>query len=314
MPVVGAPRAGLGGRIRRRRERREPRPALVHVARRRAHGGRARARHLADRGHRPRRPRDQEGRRGAPRRRRSPPRPRPPRPPLPLRPPRRRPPRQRAVQAPTGATPAAPRAPARRRRGTEPMSTIRKVIARNLRASIDNAVHVSTFFEVDMTRCWAVRAAVNKDLTKTYGVKASFLPFIMRADGRGDPALAVGQRRAARRQDHRQAPRQPRRRRLGQRRQGPRRAGHPQRRGAQPARPHARADRPRRARPHEAADGRRDGGRHVHAHEPRRLRHAARHADHPAAAGRDPRRRTRSSSGPWSSPTSSAATRSRSGR
>ena len=64
-------RPGLRGRIRRRRERREPRPALVHVARRRAHGGRARARHLADRGHRPRRPRDQEGRRGAPRRRRS---------------------------------------------------------------------------------------------------------------------------------------------------------------------------------------------------------------------------------------------------
>src|SRR3954452_5466976 len=32
-----------------------------------------------------------------------------------------------------------------------------------------------------MPRCWAVRSAVNTDLTKTYGVKASFLPFIMRA-------------------------------------------------------------------------------------------------------------------------------------
>ena len=61
------------------------------------------------------------------------------------------------------------------------MSTIRKVIARNLRQSVDTAVHVSTFFEVDMTRCWAVRAAVNKELQATYGVKASFLPFIMRA-------------------------------------------------------------------------------------------------------------------------------------
>ena len=61
------------------------------------------------------------------------------------------------------------------------MSTIRKVISRNLRASVDNAVHVSTFFEVDMTRCWAVRSAVNKELTTSYGVKASFLPFIMRA-------------------------------------------------------------------------------------------------------------------------------------
>ena len=85
------------------------------------------------------------------------------------------------VQAPTGSTPTAPSAPVAGDEVTENMSTIRKVIARNLRASIDTAVHVSTFFEVDMTRCWAVRAAVNKDLTKTYGVKASFLPFIMRA-------------------------------------------------------------------------------------------------------------------------------------
>jgi pyruvate dehydrogenase E2 component (dihydrolipoamide acetyltransferase) len=85
------------------------------------------------------------------------------------------------VQAPTGATPVGASAPAAGDEVTENMSTIRKMIARNLRKSIDNAVHVSTFFEIDMTRCWAVRSAVNKDLTKTYGVKASFLPFIMRA-------------------------------------------------------------------------------------------------------------------------------------
>ncbi|MDX6563146.1 MAG: hypothetical protein QOD65_2960 [Gaiellales bacterium] len=85
------------------------------------------------------------------------------------------------VQAPTGATPTPARAPVAGDEVTENMSAIRKVIARNLRASVDTAVHVSTFFEVDMTRCWAVRSAVNKDLTKTYGVKASFLPFIMRA-------------------------------------------------------------------------------------------------------------------------------------
>ncbi|MDX6617740.1 MAG: hypothetical protein QOK36_126 [Gaiellales bacterium] len=86
-----------------------------------------------------------------------------------------------AVQAPTGAAPTPQRAGASGDEITEPMSTIRKVIARNLRQSVDTAVHVSTFFEVDMTRCWAVRAAVNKELTKSYGVKASFLPFIMRA-------------------------------------------------------------------------------------------------------------------------------------
>jgi pyruvate dehydrogenase E2 component (dihydrolipoamide acetyltransferase) len=86
-----------------------------------------------------------------------------------------------AVTAPTGATPSAPRAAAAGDEVAEPMSNIRKVIARNLRASVDSAVHVSTFFEVDMTRCWNVRSAVNKELAKSYGVKASFLPFIMRA-------------------------------------------------------------------------------------------------------------------------------------
>ena len=85
------------------------------------------------------------------------------------------------VQAPTGAAATTPRAPVAGDDVIEPMSTIRKVIARNLRQSVDTAVHVSTFFEVDMTRCWAVRSAVNKDLQATYGVKASFLPFIMRA-------------------------------------------------------------------------------------------------------------------------------------
>ena len=86
-----------------------------------------------------------------------------------------------AVQAPTGSTPTAPRAPVTGDEVVEPMSAIRKVIARNLRASVDTAVYVSTFFEVDMTRCWAVRSAVNKELVASYGVKASFLPFIMRA-------------------------------------------------------------------------------------------------------------------------------------
>jgi pyruvate dehydrogenase E2 component (dihydrolipoamide acetyltransferase) len=85
------------------------------------------------------------------------------------------------VTPPAGTTPSAPAAPAAGDEIVQPMSNIRKVIARNLRASVDTAVHVSTFFEVDMTRCWSVRAAVNKELTASYGIKASFLPFIMRA-------------------------------------------------------------------------------------------------------------------------------------
>ena len=109
-----------------------------------------------------------------------------PRPPRPRRPARRRPrppqpPRRARAGADRRHAVGAARAAPPATRSLEPMSNIRKVIARNLRASVDNAVHVSTFFEVDMTRCWHVRAAVNKELTTTYGVKASFLPFIMRA-------------------------------------------------------------------------------------------------------------------------------------
>ena len=103
-----------------------------------------------------------------------------------------------AVQAPTGSTPSAPSAPAAGDETIEPMSNIRKVIAKNLRASVDNAVHVSTFFEIDMTRCWQVRAAVNKELAASYGVKASFLPFIMRATVEAIQHWPLRQRRAAR--------------------------------------------------------------------------------------------------------------------
>ena len=56
-------------------------------------------------------------------------------------------------------------------------------------------------------------------------------------------------------------------------------------------RPRARDAGPGRAGAHEAAEARGDPGRHLHGHEPGGLRLALRHADHPAAAGRDPGRR-----------------------
>ena len=51
--------------------------------------------------------------------------------------------------------------------------------------------------------------------------------------------------------------------------------------------------RPRRARARQAAEAGRGAGRHVHDHQPRRVRRAVRHADHQPAAGGDPRRRRR---------------------
>ena len=141
------------------------------------------------------------------------------------------------VQAPDRrhADPAAPRRPPATRSSSPCRRSARSSRATCAR-SVDNAVHVSTFFEVDMTRCWSVRAAVNKELTADLR-RQGLVPAVHHArGGRGDPALAVGQRRGPRHRHRRQAARQPRRGRLDQRRQGPRRPRHPQRRGAQPAR------------------------------------------------------------------------------
>jgi pyruvate dehydrogenase E2 component (dihydrolipoamide acetyltransferase) len=63
----------------------------------------------------------------------------------------------------------------------EPLSTIRKVIARNMRHSVDTAAQVTSVIEVDMTRVVNLRKKLNPHYQKTYGVKLSFMPFIMRA-------------------------------------------------------------------------------------------------------------------------------------
>jgi pyruvate dehydrogenase E2 component (dihydrolipoamide acetyltransferase) len=64
---------------------------------------------------------------------------------------------------------------------SSPLSTIRKVIARNMRASIDTAAHVTSVSEVDMTRVVNLRKELNPQYQRDHGVKVSFMPFIMRA-------------------------------------------------------------------------------------------------------------------------------------
>jgi 2-oxoglutarate dehydrogenase E2 component (dihydrolipoamide succinyltransferase) len=62
-----------------------------------------------------------------------------------------------------------------------PLSSIRKVIARNMRASVDTAAQVTSVNEVDMTRVVNLRKELNPRYQRDYGVKLSFMPFIMRA-------------------------------------------------------------------------------------------------------------------------------------
>ena len=81
-------------------------------------------------------------------------------------------------------------------------STIRKVIAKHMRESLDTHAHVTQIVEVDMTRVVGLRKKLKPQFEQTYGVGLSFLPFIMRAvvdgiarwpwmnaDVRGDEAL-----------------------------------------------------------------------------------------------------------------------------
>jgi 2-oxoglutarate dehydrogenase E2 component (dihydrolipoamide succinyltransferase) len=64
---------------------------------------------------------------------------------------------------------------------SSPLPIIRKVIARNMRASIETAAHVTSVSEVDMTRVVNIRKELNPQFQRDYGVKVSFMPFIMRA-------------------------------------------------------------------------------------------------------------------------------------
>jgi pyruvate dehydrogenase E2 component (dihydrolipoamide acetyltransferase) len=89
-----------------------------------------------------------------------------------------------APSAPATAPTPAPRPAAALSFGVEessPLSTIRKVIARNMRASIETAAHVTSVSEVDMTRVVNLRKELNPRYQRDYGVKVSFMPFIMRA-------------------------------------------------------------------------------------------------------------------------------------
>jgi 2-oxoglutarate dehydrogenase E2 component (dihydrolipoamide succinyltransferase) len=60
-------------------------------------------------------------------------------------------------------------------------NTIRKVIARHMRHSIDTAAHVTTVFEVDMTGIVNLRRKWKPVYQQRYGVNLTYIPFIARA-------------------------------------------------------------------------------------------------------------------------------------
>ena len=63
----------------------------------------------------------------------------------------------------------------------EPMSKIRRLTADHMRQARQLAAHVTSFFEIDLTRVAKLRAAMRAAFEQETGQKLTFLPFIIRA-------------------------------------------------------------------------------------------------------------------------------------
>jgi pyruvate dehydrogenase E2 component (dihydrolipoyllysine-residue acetyltransferase) len=87
--------------------------------------------------------------------------------------------------APPAAPAAAPAAPAPPVADGEQeiyqFNTIRKVIARHMRHSLDTAAHVTTVIEVDMTGVVNLRRRWKPEYQRRYGVNLTYIPFVARA-------------------------------------------------------------------------------------------------------------------------------------
>jgi pyruvate dehydrogenase E2 component (dihydrolipoamide acetyltransferase) len=63
----------------------------------------------------------------------------------------------------------------------EPMTAMRKGIAEHMRRSLDTSAHVTTVFEIDMSRVVAIRDKLKAEYQASYGVNPTYLAFIARA-------------------------------------------------------------------------------------------------------------------------------------
>jgi pyruvate dehydrogenase E2 component (dihydrolipoamide acetyltransferase) len=89
-----------------------------------------------------------------------------------------------APAAPPAAAPAAAPQPAAAARPGEELyqfNTIRKVIARHMRHSLETAAQVTTVIEVDMTGVVNLRKRWKPEYQSRYGVNLTYIPFIARA-------------------------------------------------------------------------------------------------------------------------------------
>ena len=87
-----------------------------------------------------------------------------------------------AAPAPT-APAAAPAAAGEAGAGEilEPITAMRRGVMEHMRRSLDTSAHVTTVFEVDLTRVVDIRARLKPEYERAYGVNLTYLAFIARA-------------------------------------------------------------------------------------------------------------------------------------
>jgi len=91
---------------------------------------------------------------------------------------------QARPSAPTAEAPTAPPAPpARPAEGdrVEPMTVMRRKIAEHMTMSLRTSAHVTTVYEIDMTRVARFRDRHKREFQERYGTKLTFMPFIFQA-------------------------------------------------------------------------------------------------------------------------------------
>jgi pyruvate dehydrogenase E2 component (dihydrolipoyllysine-residue acetyltransferase) len=103
----------------------------------------------------------------------------PPAEPLPPPPPAPEP----AVAAPPAAAEEEPEAPEPAAPGEqlEPMTVMRKAIAEHMVRSVQTAAHVTTVFEIDMSKVVGIRDGLKREYEEKHGVRLTYLAFIARA-------------------------------------------------------------------------------------------------------------------------------------
>jgi pyruvate dehydrogenase E2 component (dihydrolipoamide acetyltransferase) len=85
------------------------------------------------------------------------------------------------VEAPTAPAQPAPIPQPQAGETLEPMTAMRRGIADHMRRSLDTSAHVTTVFEVDLTKVVGLRKKLKPEYEKSYAVNLTYLAFIARA-------------------------------------------------------------------------------------------------------------------------------------